>query len=67
MTVRFQRLIIILVSLIFFTGAILLILLNSKKNLIFFYTPTELLNSQYEINNKVRICKCFDFISDWVS
>ena len=55
MTVRFQRLLLIIFSLIFLATAILLILFNSKKNLIFFYTPTELLNSNIEINNKVRI------------
>jgi len=55
MTVRFQRLLFIIFSLIFLTTAILLILLNSKKNLIFFYTPTELLSSNAEINDKIRI------------
>ena len=55
MTVRFQRLLLIILSLIFLATAILLILFNSKKNLIFFYTPTEFLNSNIEINNKVRI------------
>ena len=55
MTVRFQRLLLIIFSLIFLATAILLILFNSKKNLIFFYTPTEFLNSNIEINNKVRI------------
>ena len=46
MTVRFQRLIIILISLIFLAGAVILILYNSKNNLIFFFTPTELINLQ---------------------
>jgi len=32
MTVRFQRLIIILLSLIFTAGAVILILINSKEN-----------------------------------
>ena len=55
MTVRFQRLLLILFSLIFLTSAILLILYNSKKNLVFFYTPSELKNSDSTINDVVRI------------
>ena len=55
MTVRFQRLLLIIFSLIFLTTAILLILFNSKKNLIFFYTPTEFINSDTDIGDKIRI------------
>ena len=55
MTVRFQRLLLIIFSLIFLATAILLILFNSKKNLIFFYTPTEFLNSTSNIGDKIRI------------
>ena len=55
MSVRFQRLFIILLSLIFLTTAILLILINSKKNLVFFYTPSELINSNSQVNDTVRI------------
>jgi cytochrome c-type biogenesis protein CcmE len=55
MTVRFQRLLLILFSLIFLTSAILLILYNAKKNLVFFYTPSELKNSDSAINDVVRI------------
>ena len=55
MTVRFQRLLLILFSLIFLTSAILLVLLNSKKNLVFFFTPSELINSNSTINDVVRI------------
>ena len=55
MTVRFQRLLLILFSLIFLTSAVLLILFNYKKNLIFFYTPSELINSDSAINDVVRI------------
>ena len=55
MTVRFQRLIIILLSLIFVAGAVILIMINSKKNLVFFFTPTELINSSHKINSQVRI------------
>jgi len=55
MTQRFQRFLLILVSLIFLTASIFLILKNTKNNLIFFYTPTELLNSDIKINQKIRI------------
>ena len=55
MTIQFQRLIIILLSLVLIAGAIILILYNAKKNLIFFYTPSELLESNLQINQKVRI------------
>ena len=55
MTVRFQRLIIILLSLIFIAGAVILIIINSKENLVFFFTPTELINSHHKINSQVRI------------
>jgi len=55
MTVRFQRLLFILFSLIFLISAILLILFNSKKNLVFFFTPSELINSDSAINDIVRI------------
>ena len=55
MTVRFQRLIIILLSLIFIAGAVILIMVNSKENLVFFFTPTELTNSHHKINTQVRI------------
>ena len=55
MTIRFQRLLLILFSLIFLSSAILLILFNSKKNLVFFFTPSELINSDSAINDVVRI------------
>ena len=55
MSPRFQRLLIIILSLFFFTFSVLLILFNSKENLIFFYTPSELLESKIEINKKIRI------------
>ena len=55
MTIRFQRLLLILLSLVFLTTSVLLILFNSKKNLVFFYTPSELLDSSIEINDKVRL------------
>ena len=55
MSLRFQRLLLIFLSLIFLTASIFLILNNSKKNLIFFYTPSELLNSKTQINDTIRI------------
>ena len=55
MSLRFQRLLLIFLSLIFLTASIFLILFNSKKNLIFFYTPSELINSKTQINDTVRI------------
>ena len=55
MSIRFQRLVIILLSLILIAGATILILINSKENLIFFFTPTELAESSLQINQKVRI------------
>ena len=55
MSVRFQRLLIILLSLIFISISIGLILINSKNNLIFFFTPTELINSNTKVNDKIRI------------
>jgi len=42
-------------SLIFVAGAVILIMINSKKNLVFFFTPTELINSSHKINSQVRI------------
>tara|TARA_B100000686_G_C16172576_1_gene657005 strand:+ start:42 stop:479 length:438 start_codon:yes stop_codon:yes gene_type:complete len=54
-TIRFQRLIIIIISLVLFAGATLLILYNSKNNLIFYYTPSELYNVNLKSGDKVRI------------
>ena len=55
MTLRFQRLLLIVISLIFLTSSVLLILFNSKKNIIFFYTPSELIQSNSKINDTLRI------------
>ena len=55
MSIRFQRLIIILLSLIFLLSAILLILFNYNKNIVFFYTPSELFEQNIGINSLVRI------------
>ena len=55
MSIRFQRLLIILFSLTLVAGALFLILTNSKKNIVFFYTPTELIEAGAIINQQVRI------------
>ncbi len=55
MSLRFQRLILILITLILLGLAILLILFNTKQNIVFFYTPTELIEQKISSGNKIRI------------
>ena len=56
MSLRFQRLIFILLTLVLLSAALLLILLNTKQNIVFFFTPTELLNNKnILLDNKVRL------------
>ena len=55
MSLRFQRLILILLTLVLVSGAILLILFNTKQNIVFFYTPTELLNNNITLDKKIRL------------
>ena len=55
MSIRFQRLFLILLTFIFLLAALLLILFNSKENIIFFYTPSELIAAKPEINTNIRI------------
>ena len=55
MSLRFQRLILILLTLIILGGAILLIMFNTKQNIVFFYTPSELLENNVDPNKKLRI------------
>ena len=55
MSLRFQRLILILITLIILSAALLLILFNTKQNIVFFYTPTELLENNTSLKKKVRI------------
>ena len=55
MSARFQRLLIITLSLVFLSISIFLILSNSKKNLVFFFTPSEFLQAKTKINDVVRI------------
>ena len=55
MSLRFQRLILILITLVFLSAAVILILFNTKQNIVFFYTPTELIENDFILNKKVRI------------
>ena len=55
MSLRLQRLILILLTLIILGTATLLILSNTKKNIVFFYTPTELLQNNIALDTKLRI------------
>jgi len=55
MSLRFQRLILILMTLIILCAALLLILFNTKNNIVFFYTPTELIQNNISLENKIRI------------
>ena len=55
MSLRFQRLILILLTLIILGAAILLIMFNTKQNIVFFYTPSELLEKNINSNKKLRI------------
>ena len=55
MTLRFQRLILILITLLMLLSAVLLILFNSKKNIIFFYTPSELIQNNHPLQKIVRV------------
>jgi len=55
MSLRFQRLILILITLVLLGAALLLILFNTKQNIVFFYTPTELLKNNNSLEKKVRI------------
>ena len=55
MSLRFQRLILILITLVIMSAALILILFNAEKNIVFFYTPTELIENNNSIDKKVRI------------
>ncbi|MDC0060120.1 cytochrome c maturation protein CcmE [Pelagibacteraceae bacterium] len=55
MSLRFQRLILILLTLIMLCTALLLMLFNTKQNIVFFYTPTELLENNITSDKKIRI------------
>ena len=55
MSLRFQRLILILLTVIMLGTALLLILFNTKQNIVFFYTPSELLENNIALDEKLRI------------
>ena len=55
MSLRFQRLLLILLTLVIILSAILLILFNTKANVSYFYTPSEIEKSDIIINKKIRI------------
>ena len=55
MSLRFQRLVLILLTLIILGTATLLIMFNTKQNIVFFYTPSELLENNIDPNKKLRI------------
>ena len=55
MSLRYQRLLLILISLILILTATLLILYNVKENVSYFYTPSELNSSNIKLNKKIRI------------
>ena len=55
MSLRFQRLLLILLSVIMIFAAVLLILYNGRKNISYFYTPSELASLEVDIDKKVRL------------
>ncbi len=55
MSHRYQRLLLIIVSLIMILLAVMLILYNAKENISYFYTPSELISSKIQKDLKIRI------------
>ena len=55
MSLRFQRLLLILFTLVIILTAVLLILYNARQNVSYFYTPSEINKSDIKINNIIRI------------
>ena len=55
MSIRYQRLLLIITSLILILFAVLLILYNSRENISYFYTPSELNYSNIKINSKAYL------------
>ena len=55
MSLRYQRLQIILVSLLMIIVAVFLILYNTRENISYFYTPSEVDFSKININQKMRL------------
>ena len=58
MSLRFQRLLFILLTLVIILSAVLLILYNTRENVSYFYTPSEIDKSDIIINKIIRI-GCF--------
>ena len=55
MSLRFQRVLLILLTLVIILCAVLLILYNTRENISYFYTPSEIDNSDIIINKMIRI------------
>ena len=55
MSLRFQRLLLILLTLTIILSAVLLILYNTRENVSYFYTPSEIDKSDIIINKIIRI------------
>ena len=55
MSLRFQRLLLILLTLVIILSAVLLILYNTRENVSYFYTPSEIDKLDIVMNEKIRI------------
>jgi len=55
MSLRLQRLLLILLTLAIILSAVLLILYNTRENISFFYTPSEINKSDIMIDKTIRI------------
>ena len=55
MSLRFQRLLLILVSLVMVLSAVLLILYNARENISYFYTPSEIKVENVDLNENIRM------------
>ena len=55
MSLRFQRLLLIMLTLVIILSAVLLILYNARENVSYFYTPSEIGKSEITINKIIRI------------
>jgi len=55
MSLRFQRLLLILLTLVIILSAVLLILYNTRENVSYFYTPSEIDKLDIVIDETIRI------------
>ncbi len=55
MSLRYQRLALILISLVFMITAVFLILFNVKENVSYFYTPSEISVTNIKLKKLIRI------------